>query len=76
MLATQEYEMEIQYNSTCRDLIKKGISHPCFYGDIIKVPQRMNYDHQIIALQIRFFNDFTSVDVSGLNFLTLLIISP
>ena len=24
-----------KYNSTCRDLNKKRISHPCFYGDVI-----------------------------------------
>jgi len=43
MLATQEYEMEIQY-STCRDLIKKGISHPCFYGDIINKAKKFKPD--------------------------------
>jgi hypothetical protein len=24
-----------KYNSICRDLVKKGISHPCFFGDVI-----------------------------------------
>ena len=24
-----------KYNSICRDLVKKGISHPCFLGDVI-----------------------------------------
>jgi hypothetical protein len=28
-------DLVYQYNSTCIDLIKKGISHPCFYDDVI-----------------------------------------
>ena len=32
------------YNSTCRDLIKKGISHPCWYGDIYNKPKKCKSD--------------------------------
>ena len=53
MLATQEYEMEIQYNSTCRDLIKKGISHPCFYGDIINKVKKFKPDTSTLVKSLK-----------------------
>ena len=53
MLATQEYEMEIQYNSTCRDPIKKGISHPCFYGDIINKAKKLKPDTSTLVKSLK-----------------------
>ena len=32
------------YNSTFRDLIKKYIFHPCFYGDVLNQAQKFKYD--------------------------------
>ena len=33
-----------KYNSTCRNMIKKGISHPCFYGNVINKVQKLKFD--------------------------------
>ena len=33
-----------KYNYTCRDLTKKGISHPCFYGDLINIAKIFKSD--------------------------------
>ena len=33
-----------KYNYTCRDLTKKGISHPCFYGDFFNIDKMVKSD--------------------------------
>ena len=33
-----------KYNSTCRDLIKKGISHPNFYGNVVNKARKFQSD--------------------------------
>lgn len=35
-----------KYNSTCRHLIRSGISHPIFYGNILYKAQRCQYSPQ------------------------------
>jgi hypothetical protein len=46
-----------KYNSTCRDLIIKVTSHPCFYGDVIakaeelkSVRSHRNRDRMVVVL--------------------------
>ena len=33
-----------KYNFTCRDLIKQGILHPCFHGDVINKAKKFKSD--------------------------------
>jgi len=33
-----------KYHSTCRALIKNGIYHPCYNGDVINKAEKFKYD--------------------------------
>jgi len=37
-------DLVYKYNSKCRDLFKKGLSHPCFHGDVINKAKKLKSD--------------------------------
>ena len=46
-------DIVFEYNSTCRDLIKKGISHPMFYGNVIDKSLKFKSDTSELAKPLK-----------------------